>query len=65
LSKTLIHFSSQTLMVNEYSPFNPITLNFFYVSNMFHDSICVVYTIQYVLILISTKKHVPHIKTIY
>jgi len=52
-------------MVNEYSPFNPITLNFFYVSNMFHDSICVVYTIQYVLILISTKKHVPHIKTIY
>jgi len=29
--------------MNAYTPFNPITLNFFYVSNMFHASILVVY----------------------
>jgi len=31
--------------MNEYSPFNPIMLIFFYVSNAFHISIEVFYTI--------------------
>jgi len=39
LFETLKHFGHQTLKLNGYSSFNPITLNFFDVPNMIHASI--------------------------
>jgi len=50
--------------MNENSSFNSITLDIFDVSNMFHASIWVVYTIWHVLILMSIEKHVWHVKKI-
>jgi len=48
--------------MNEYSPFNPIMLSFFDVSNVFHISIGVFYTICHIFGSISIKKYVRHFK---
>jgi len=48
--------------MNEYSPFNPIMLTFFDVSNAFHISIGVFYIVWHILGSISTEKYVRHFK---
>jgi len=37
--------------MNEYSPFNPILLRLFNVSNTFHNSIWVIYTVWHICLL--------------
>jgi len=48
--------------MNKYNSFNPIMLIFFYVSNDFHVSIGVFYTVWHIIDSISTEKYVRHFK---
>jgi len=51
--------------MNEYSPFNPIMLTFFDVSNTSYISIGVFNTVWHIIDSISTEKYVRHFKKIY
>jgi len=48
--------------MNEYSPFNSITLTFLNMSNVFHVNIGVVYAVWHILDSIFTEKCIQNLK---